>query len=277
MRTFNLLNTLQFCTNPIQPLLIHDLLGDAVEICGDSRQLLRILNRLGCTSSPDTHGRFVTQHANNQRTNSLWNELAPAAFMVASVDNFDMLQSYAAVYCGNQQCSYHGTTIQIVQPSSLLECGNRICTTASILPPAEFSEQNQNVVPQSTDLTGTSNAVPKHTFEQSPGSSPHKVGKIGPKRPRTVAVRHLTSSLVKDTTSSTRQLHYQTLTMEDFEESKEEDAEQLLMSHKLFSYVALKYVAHRCQDFNCTLSDMRCFLGNDDGVKIQPSQIFTWN
>ena len=99
MRTFNLLNTLQYCTNPTQPLLIHDLLADAVEICGGSRQLLRILNRLGCTSSPDTHDRFVTQHADNQRTNSLWNELSSAAFTVASVD---MLQSYSAVYCGDQ-------------------------------------------------------------------------------------------------------------------------------------------------------------------------------
>jgi len=35
-----MLNTLQFCTNPSQPLLIHDLVADAVEICGGFRQLL---------------------------------------------------------------------------------------------------------------------------------------------------------------------------------------------------------------------------------------------
>ena len=117
-----------------------------------------------------------------------------------------MLQSYSAVYCGNQQCSYHGTTVQIVQPSSLLEIyhGNRMCTTTSILPPATFSEQDQHIVLQSTDTTSTSNAVPKRAFEQLPGSLPHKVGKIGPKRPHTVAVRQLTSSLLKDTISSTR-------------------------------------------------------------------------
>ena len=41
-------------------------------------------------------------------------------------------------------------------------------------------------------------AVSKYAFKKSPGSSPHNVG---PKIPRTVAVRQLTSSLVKDTTS----------------------------------------------------------------------------
>ena len=274
VRIFNLLNTLQFCTNPTKLLLIHDLLADAVEMCGGSRQLLRIFNRLGCTSSPDTHDRFVTQHADNQRTCSLWDQLPSAAFTVASVDNFDMLQSYSAVYCGNQQRSYHGTTVQIVQPSFLLEIhqNDKICTTTTILTPS--SEQDQGNVPQSTNPTSTSNTVPKRGFEQSPNNSPHKVGKIGPKRPRTIAVRHLTSSLTKDTSNNITQRLTRSLTMEDFDvNEEEEDDEQLLMSCKLFSYVTLKYVAHPCQDFICTLSDMRCFLGSDDCVKIQPSKI----
>jgi len=79
---------------------------------------------------------------------------------------------------------------------------------------------------------------------------PHKVGKIGPKRPRTVVVRQFTLSFVNDTNSSVTQLQYaQILTMEDFEENRKEGNEQLLISHKLFSYIALKYVAHHCQDF----------------------------
>ena len=100
---------------------MHDLLADAVEMCGGSRQLLRIFNRLGCTSLPDIHDRFITQQADNQWTCNVWNQLPRAAFTVASVDNFDLQQSYSAVYCGNQQRSYHETTVQIVQPSSLLE------------------------------------------------------------------------------------------------------------------------------------------------------------
>jgi len=64
--TFNLLHTLQFCKNPSQPLLIHNFVADAVE-GSRLRILLRILNQLGCTSSPDTHDRFVTQQADSQR------------------------------------------------------------------------------------------------------------------------------------------------------------------------------------------------------------------
>ena len=38
------------------------------------------------------------------------------AFTVVSADNLNYVHSYARVYCGKHQSSWHGTTVQVVQP-----------------------------------------------------------------------------------------------------------------------------------------------------------------
>ena len=106
-----------FCTNPKSPTPIHDVIADVTEVCGGSRQLIQILNRLGCASFADTHDRYITQYAMVQCQSTIWDDIPNNVFTISSVDHFDMLQSYTAVYCGDQQWSYHGTTLQLVQPN----------------------------------------------------------------------------------------------------------------------------------------------------------------
>ena len=101
----------------MQPTHFHNLLAGMVKVCGGSQQLFIVLNRLGCVSSPDTHDRFVTQHAENARKTAIWYPLLKDVFTVASVDKDDMLQSYVDMYCGDQQHLYRGTTVQLVQPT----------------------------------------------------------------------------------------------------------------------------------------------------------------
>ena len=56
-----------------------------------------------------------------QRGKTIWDDLPNDTLTIASVDNFDMLQSFAAVYCGDQNRSCHGTTIQITQPNPAIQ------------------------------------------------------------------------------------------------------------------------------------------------------------
>ena len=124
-----------FCTNPKSPIpKIHDVIADLTEVGGRSCQLIRILNRLGSASSPDTHNRYVTHHIMTQRYSTIWNDMPNDVFTVVSVNNFDILQSYASVYCSYQQQSYHGTTLQPVRPNPSL-----------VLPPAPQHSSEQNV------------------------------------------------------------------------------------------------------------------------------------
>ena len=90
-------------------------------------KLMRIFNQLGVVATPDTHDRYMTSVAEQQRGRSLWNGLNNKVFTVASVDNFDMLKSHTAVYCGDQYRSYHGTTIQLVQPLPQLHLHGSTC------------------------------------------------------------------------------------------------------------------------------------------------------
>ena len=104
------------CTNAKQLTPIHNILADIIETCGGSCELIRILNRMGFVSSPNSHDRFVTFHAEAEQDKHLWTKISPSVVTVASVDNFDMLQTHSAIYQGKHHRSYYGTTIQLVQP-----------------------------------------------------------------------------------------------------------------------------------------------------------------
>ena len=119
MRYF-VLCQLMHCTNQQFLSPLHYILADTIEMYGGARKLIKLFNRLGIVCSTDTHDRVVMEIAENERSKQISESLIPNVFTVTSVDNIDILKPHAAVYCGDQGRSYHGTTIQVVQPHPLL-------------------------------------------------------------------------------------------------------------------------------------------------------------
>lgn len=87
------------------------------------------------------------------------------------------MSSHAAVYCGNQSQSYHGTIIQIVQPVPSQTIGPRTLNLA-------FTETDH-------DNTSIRNplAVVKRILSNSPSQSPHKHGKLWSRKETYIRIR----------------------------------------------------------------------------------------
>ena len=114
VRRYFLLCMILFCTDDRCSMPMHTLITDLVESQGGSSVLVRVLNRLGVCSSADTLARFI-QHRVTSYAHRL-EPLSTESFTVVSADNIDFMHSFAQVFCGNQKASWHGTTVQVVQP-----------------------------------------------------------------------------------------------------------------------------------------------------------------
>ena len=116
VRRFFCLCVLLFCTDDRCHLPLHALITDAVESYGGSAMLIRMLNRLGACSSADTLARVIQYRVEEREKRGVEQDCNPNEITIISVDNIDFLHSYAQVYCGAQTSSWHGTTVQAVQP-----------------------------------------------------------------------------------------------------------------------------------------------------------------
>ncbi len=89
---------------------------DMVQPCGGSSRLLKLLNRLGVCASIETHGRYVQYRVEKRTREGQMSGYPENSFMIVSADNLDYVHKYTRSFNGKLETSWHGTTIQIVQP-----------------------------------------------------------------------------------------------------------------------------------------------------------------
>lgn len=115
VRRFVLFSIMMFCINDQYTIPLHTLITDVIESQGGSTELVKILNQLGLCASSDTLARYI-QHKSINLDDTMKHCLTPDSFTVVSADNIDFIHSYARVYKGSSASSWHGTSIQVVQP-----------------------------------------------------------------------------------------------------------------------------------------------------------------
>ena len=106
-----LFNTNNACSAPL-----HVVLTDFILCHGGSLELVRIMNRIGAVASVDTCNRLATQVVQTRIQETFTKELVPGMLTVVSIDNIDILQPHAVVSSLDATRSWHGTSVQCMQP-----------------------------------------------------------------------------------------------------------------------------------------------------------------
>ena len=114
VRQIYALCVLLFCTNTQCSMPLHIPLAEAILCHGGS---LELVNRLGAVASVDTTNRIATQAVQLRRSQGILPALASHTLTVVSIDNIDILQPHAFLSTTDATRSWHGTSIQCVQPS----------------------------------------------------------------------------------------------------------------------------------------------------------------
>lgn len=110
---------LLFCTDNTCSMPLHILLTEAILCHGGSLELVRILNRVGAVASLDTCNRLATYVVEERIRTGIEPELVPNKLIIVSIDNIDILQLHAMVSSLDDTRSWHGTSVQCVQPLPL--------------------------------------------------------------------------------------------------------------------------------------------------------------
>ena len=146
VKKFFCLATILFTTNNQCYMPLHYILTYAIVCMGGSAELVRVLNRFGACVSLDTHNRISTRIVTMRILRDIQSQLIPHTLTVLSLDNIDLMQINAMVSALHSKRSWHGTSVQCVQP---LPTSSILCDEEMISPPSspiQVSSTNSPVV-----------------------------------------------------------------------------------------------------------------------------------
>ena len=161
-----------------------------------------------------------------------------------------MLQSYSAVYCGDQQRSYHGTTLQLVQPGVSLSPSTELQYEPETAATATDTEVEMTTPPLQSPHSNMRESIQAFAANQlnqqqmSPESSSHREGMHGPKRQMTVTVNSLVPTATRRANLDTLPSPQLTLTFESFLENSDQATERIVLQNKLLSLMLYKSIAY---------------------------------
>ena len=140
------LSVLQFITNNTCNMPFHVPLTEAILCHRGTQKLVTFLNRIGAVVSVDTVNRIAVKVVKNKMEKGVGGYLVEGKVTIASIDNVDVLEPYAFACALDDTRSWHGTSVQCVQPlpesGSLTESdlhAQRVVCQSNVLPPDNTS------------------------------------------------------------------------------------------------------------------------------------------
>ena len=214
------LATLLYVTNNQCYMPLQYILTDAILCMGGSAELVRVLNRFGACVSLDTHNRISTRIVTIRMLRGIQSQLTPCTLTVISIDNIDLMQINAMVSALHAKRSWHGTSIQCVQP---LPISSILC-----------DEEMTSLPSTSNQVSSTSSPVVTHLDKRRRTLKEHA--------PSTVVVAPKETSIAMDMHDYADYLRptISQFTVDNFLVSQEEEQQLDQLRNSLFRYCCLK-------------------------------------
>ena len=214
------LATILYVTNSQCYMPLHYILTDAILCMGGSAELVRVLNRFGACVSLDTHNRISTRIVTISMFRGIQSQLTPRTLTVLSIDNIDLMQINAMVSALHAKRSWHGTSVQCVQP---LPTSSILCDEEMTSPPSTPKQ-----------ASSTSSPVVKHLDKRRRTLKEHAPSTVVvvPKETSVTMNVHDYADYLKPTISQ--------FTIDNFLVLQEEEEQLNQLRNSLFRYFCLK-------------------------------------